>query len=94
MRSARQEWEQLGIGPNVMTPDAVSYGFIDTEYVYEISEGTGFVGEQIVGVSVRRIGGDGGRDEFSREWSELLFDRRTADEWIELARESRKETAK
>ena len=89
-RSARDEWRALGMGVNFMTPTTVTYGFVDDEYVYEISEGW-FCPDYLVGVSVRRIGSDGTMDEFSREWSEMVLSLDAADEWVELVREAAKE---
>jgi hypothetical protein len=68
-----------------MTPDAYEYGWIGDDYMYELSEGKGLVGEPIFGVSVRLI--SGGRDEFSRDQSDLVMSRKAAREWIETARE-------
>ena len=85
-RSASQIWHSFDMGPNFMTPDVIKWGFIGDDYVYELSKGTGFVGEEIIGVTVRSMEGE--HDEFSREWSELQFSLASAHEWIELAREA------
>ena len=87
-KSASQIWHSFDIGPNFMTPDVIEWGFVGDEYVYELSKGTGFVGEEIIGVSLRHRRKGGDNDEFSREWSEMVLSLEAGHELIELAREA------
>ena len=85
-RSASQIWHSFDIGPNFMTPEVIEWGFVGDEYVYELSKGTGFVGEEIIGVSFRPIDGGGSNDGWSREWSDMVISLEAGHELIELAR--------
>ena len=67
------------MGPNFMTPEPVSYGYIGTQWVYEISTGTGILGEPMWGVSVI----DKETGELQREMSELVASKQAAHEWVE-----------
>ena len=68
-------------GVNIMTPYPLAYGFIGKRWVYEITEGTGIVGEAIFGVTVidketgkliEDAGGLFDRKEAAFEWAELM----------------------
>jgi hypothetical protein len=50
--TARQVFRQHVKGKNVMTPNHVEYGDVDSGRVYEITSGTGFDNEPIFGVTV------------------------------------------
>ena len=65
-------------GPNFMTPEPVSYGYIGQQFVYEISTGTDFLNEPMWGVSVI----DKETGELQREMSELVSSRDAAYEWV------------
>lgn len=39
-------------GKNVITPDVIEYGLISKGRAYELSEGTGFKGEELYGVTI------------------------------------------
>lgn len=66
-----------------MTPERVACGFIGTQWVYEIAEGRGFVGELIVGVSVI----DQETGERNKEMSDLVTSKQAAYELVDLLRE-------
>lgn len=85
-RSASQIWRSFGIGKNLMTPDVIGWGFVGDEYVYELSKGTGIVGEEIIAVSLRHIEKGGDNDGFSREWSGMVMSLEAGHELIEMAR--------
>lgn len=82
-RRASTVFKSVVAGKNVMTPYPLAYGFIGTQWVYEISEGTGFVGEPMFGVSVV----DDETGQLNREMSQLFETKQAAHEWVETWRE-------
>jgi len=76
-------FKRLIPNPNFMTPNVLAHGFIGTGWVYEISEGTGLVGEPIFGVTVidKETGG------LAEEMGGLFDRKEAAFEWVVLMKE-------
>lgn len=71
-------------GKNVMTPDVIAHGFIGTQWVFEITQGTGFVGEPMFGVTVI----DQETGALNKEMGGLVISKEAAYELVEILRES------
>ena len=82
-RQASAVFRSVVAGKNVMTPYPLTYGFIGTRWVYEISEGTGFVGEPMFGISV--VDAETGR--LNSEMSQLFDTKNAAYEWVATYKE-------
>lgn len=57
----QQLFEETLKGKNIMTPNIIEFGEVGDNYnlVYELSEGTGFSGEPVFGVTVLEVLDDG-----------------------------------
>ena len=74
----------LNYGKNFMTPDVIEYGWVDDNVAYELSTGSGIVGDAIFGVTFL----DSRRDEpRSMEYSSAVLDEAAGRELIEIVRE-------
>lgn len=71
IRTNSKEFKSVIKGKNLMTPDVLGY-YISGNYIVELSQGTGFSGEQIYGVTV--INGETMQREFDLD---KCFDNKT-----------------
>ena len=70
-------------GKNVITPNTLGYGFIGKQWVYEVTEGTGFLNEAMFGVTV--VNAKTG--ELNRDMGQLCDTRELAEQWVEAMKE-------
>ncbi|RLA44344.1 MAG: hypothetical protein DRR06_09910 [Gammaproteobacteria bacterium] len=78
-KRASTTFKSLVSGPNFMTSEPFSYGYIGTQWVYELAEGIGIMGERIYGVSVlhRETGA------INHEMSSMVSSKEAAHQWVE-----------
>lgn len=78
MTTTQELFKQAVKGKNVMTPDVIRYGQTG-KHVFELSEGTGFDGQPIYGVTVVNIEGEPKHDTNK---SEMFYSREFAEAYI------------
>jgi len=75
-----EEFDELIVGKNVMTPHRIECGELHGDWLYELCEGTGMRNDAIFGVSIARRGVP---HRLFTDYSGLFRSERAAREYIE-----------